>query len=159
MSAATYVLTFPGAINQRGFWLYVWRIKTPKGEWLYVGRTGDSSSANASSPIKRMGQHLDPKSKGNALYRHLQGRGVEPESCTEFKMIACGPWFPEEKDFCLHKKPRDTVAALEKRLADTLRSVGYDVLNTVDSTKELDNNLWHEVRKAFAAHFDKLVNA
>ena len=36
-------LTFDGPMNERGFWLYVWKIHHPeKGDLLYVGRTGDS---------------------------------------------------------------------------------------------------------------------
>ena len=46
---------------ERGFWLYVWRIASPIGEVLYVGRTGDSSSLNASPPFMRMAQHLVSK--------------------------------------------------------------------------------------------------
>ena len=159
MAVATHVLTFPGAINQRGFWLYVWRIQTPKGEKLYVGRTGDSSSPNASSPIKRMGQHLDPKSKGNALHRHLSSKGIDPASCTEFRMIAYGPRFLEVSTMSDHKAPRDKVAALEKKLADALQGAGYDVLNKVYCKRPLDSGLWNEVREAFAIHFCKLVNA
>ena len=34
-------LTFPGGTTQRGCRLYGWRVKPPKGELLYVGRTGD----------------------------------------------------------------------------------------------------------------------
>ncbi len=56
MPASTYSLTMPGAMLERGFWLYVWRIASPIGELLYVGRTGDSASPNASPPFMRMGQ-------------------------------------------------------------------------------------------------------
>jgi hypothetical protein len=37
--ASMHCLTLPGPMLQRGFWLYVWRVQTPKGERLYVGRT------------------------------------------------------------------------------------------------------------------------
>ena len=60
MTPSIHELTFPGPMTKRGFWLYVWRIQSPEGELLYVGRTGDSSSAHAASPIERMGQHLAP---------------------------------------------------------------------------------------------------
>ena len=125
MPTSTHVLTFPGAINQRGFWLYVWRIDSPEGELLYVGRTGDEASPNASSPIKRMGQQLDPKSSANMLYRHLIGKGIQPASCTGFEMVAYGPMFPEAETMAQHREPRDKVAALEKKLADTLQDAGY----------------------------------
>ena len=34
MAPATHVLTMPGAMLHRGFWLYVWRVETPAGELL-----------------------------------------------------------------------------------------------------------------------------
>ena len=47
MKAKTLELNFNGELLQRGFWLYIWEIKTPKKKHLYyVGRTGDSSSIN-----------------------------------------------------------------------------------------------------------------
>ncbi len=46
-----YSMTFDGALLERGFWLYVWRIIEGTRTVLYVGRTGDSSSPNASSPF------------------------------------------------------------------------------------------------------------
>lgn len=162
MPVEIHTLTFPGAVAEQGFWLYVWRIKTPQapnGELLYVGRTGDESSPNASSAIKRIGQHLDPKHSANMIYRHLTRRGIEPASCAEFKMVAYGPIFPEEKIMRKHKEPRDKVAALEKELAETLENAGYDVMNTVNCRRPLDQELWEEVRDAFADHFCKLVNA
>jgi len=74
-------------------------------------------------------------------------------------MIAYGPRFLEASTMSDHKPPRDKVAALEKKLADTLQGAGYDVLNKVDCNQPLDGGLWSEVREAFAAHFCKLVNA
>ena len=71
MSASTHTLTFPGAMTERGFWLYVWRIMSPIGELLYVGRTGDSSSPYASSPFARMGQHLGNNKNQNMVRQHL----------------------------------------------------------------------------------------
>ena len=115
MTATTHKLEFPGAMNRRGFWLYVWRIESPaEGELLYVGRTGDSASPNASSPIARMGQHLGFNKKENMLRRHLSTHGINPEQCTNFEMIAYGPVFPEQKEWYDHKKLRNKIAALEK---------------------------------------------
>jgi hypothetical protein len=52
-------LSIPGALLERGFWLYVWEVLTEDGNTvLYVGRTGDSSSAHAQSPFNRLSQHL-----------------------------------------------------------------------------------------------------
>ena len=157
MPASIHKLTFPGRMNQRGFWLYVWRIESSKGTLLYVGRTGDSSSPNASSPIRRMGQHLDPKGRGNMLWRYLKDKDVSPETCSECTLVAYGPLFPEEKHFWRHREPRNKVAALEKKLADTLLRVGYRVMNTVDCKHAPDKNLWHDVREAFSTDFPKLA--
>ena len=159
MSASTHRLKFPGAMTERGFWLYVWRITSDKGqELLYVGRTGDSGSPRASSPFTRMGQHLGTNEKNNAIRRHLENKGVKPEACA-FEMVAHGPLFPEAKDRTEHVKPRDVVAALEKELAETLLRGGYKVLNNVKSKKALDTDLWDEVCAAFAVHFPKLGRA
>ena len=94
-TASLHRLTLPGPMLQRGFWLYVWRVLTPKGERLYVGRTGDSSSPHATAPYTRMGQHLGFSKAQNSLRRLLTEAGVEPESCKQFELISYGPIFPE----------------------------------------------------------------
>jgi hypothetical protein len=67
MKPALHQLSLPGAMLARGFWLYVWEVTTTSGEkWLYVGRTGDSSSPNAQSPFARLSQHLSQNPRGNA---------------------------------------------------------------------------------------------
>ena len=67
-------LKFSGAILERGFWLYAWRIENGSREFFYVGRTGDSSSQYAASPFSRLGQHLDirPNATANMLLRHVR---------------------------------------------------------------------------------------
>ena len=168
MNTSIHTMKFPGALTHRGFWLYVWKINTPQGERIYVGRTGDESSVNASSPFKRMGEHLDKKEKSNRLLRHLERHDIIPECCKEFEMIACGPLFPEvesrgkeyeKEDWDKHVKPRDKIAALEKKLADALKSSGYSVLNEVNCRRPLDEGLWNQVRKAFDPHFPNLSRA
>ena len=167
-------LEFPGHMTQRGFSLYVWKIEHPKqGTLLYVGRTGDSSSPNASSPIRRMGQHFHPVNRGNTLYRYLTSEkyGVEPESCTSFKLFSYGPFFqevmPEAGDpedqaearrvmMHRHSPLRDVVAGLERALADTLRCVKYEVMNPVNGRSDTESHLWHEVLAAFEPHLPKL---
>lgn len=144
---------------QRGFWLYVWRIASPAGELLYVGRTGDSSSANAASPFTRMGQHLSTNPRQNMVRKRLEGRGVSPETCTSFDLIAHGPIFDETKDWQTHKERRDVVAALEKELAESLKLSGYEVLNEVKSRHDLDVRRWATVREAFSVHFPRLSEA
>lgn len=153
MSANTHTLSMPGAMLQRGFWLYVWRVDTPDGERLYVGRTGDSSSPNAAPPYARMGQHLGHVKASNALRAHLVRAGVEPESCRAFDLIAHGPLYAEQDDMDSHRVPRDIVAALEKQLACTLASAGYKVLNTVHCRQPLDKEIWSMVKAAFIEHF------
>jgi len=151
---------------RRGFWLYVWRVETPTGEMLYVGRTGDSSSPNASAPFTRMGQHLGTNKNQNALRRQLVAAGVEPEDCAEFDLIAHGPIFPEvEKPegadhsarFEAHKPRRDAVAAMEKALADALQDAGYRVLNTVKCKQLLNIDAFAPVLEAFAEEFPRLT--
>ena len=58
MKASTHTLTLPAAMLERGFWLYVWKVETPAGEYLYVGRTGDNSTPYATPPYQRMGPFL-----------------------------------------------------------------------------------------------------
>ncbi len=158
MAAGLHTLTLPGPMLERGFWLYVWRVETSKGEFLYIGRTGDSSSPHATPPYQRMGQHLGHQKAQNMLRQNLEKKGIEPELCTSFELIAYGPMFPEAKDMAAHRIPRDIMAALEKKLADALIESGYNVLNTTNCRKTLDKNLWDEVRDAFAKHFPKLTH-
>ena len=155
MPASMHTLTFPGVMNERGFWLYVWRIESPKGELLYVGRTGDESSANAASPVDRMGGNLDEKGKGNRLRHHIE-KHIKLERCTSFQLISYGPLWEEQKDWSEHKWRRDKIAALEKKLADTL-GFHYKVMNKVLCRRSLDESLWREVHQAFTVNFPKLA--
>jgi hypothetical protein len=149
----------PVYMLQRGFWLYVWQVKTPDGKMCcYVGRTGDSSSPNAASLYNRMGQHLGFEKASNALRTHLQKRDFKPEECKVFRLISCGPIYPEVPgtDLEKHKPFRDDVAAMERALAKDLAIAGYHVLNIVRSNKPINKGDWRKVRKAFAEHFPKL---
>lgn len=163
--ANTCTMTLPGLMLQRGFWLYVWRVETPKGEMLYVGRTGDNSSPNAVAPYNRMGQHLGFVKTQNALRKHLEKQGIKPEDCEAFHLIAHGPIYPEvpkeegadrpalmEK----HMPLRNLVGAMEKALAGDLMLAGYKVLNTVKWSHPYDKKVWSGVRSAFAEKFDRL---
>ena len=155
MPTATHTLSFPGAMTQRGFWLYVFKITSSEGKLLlYVGMTGDNASTNAASPFARMGQHLGENKNENAIRHHLEERGVSPEECVSFEMVAHGPLFPEVKDSYEHKMSWKKVVALEKALADALRNAGHCILNEVNSRQCLDPDLWRRVRGAFACHFD-----
>lgn len=125
----SYSMKFDGPLLKRGFWLYVWKINGAASHHVYVGRTGDSSSRYASSPFRRVAQHLDtsPKAKGNALGRQLRAAGVKYEECT-FEMLAVGPIFPEQATLENHVPIRNQMAALERAIADELRRRGYEVL-------------------------------
>ena len=149
---------------QRGFWLYVWRVETPKGEMLYVGRTGDNSSPHATAPYTRMGQHLGFSKNQNALRKHLVKQGVVPEQCKAFHLISHGPIYPEvEKGAFLrsvlmsHHMPfRNLCGAMEKALADELKQAGYNVLNEVKWRHPYDEEVWKTVSSAFCEYFPKL---
>ena len=156
-------MEFSGKLLKRGFWLYIWDIKGDKRH-LYVGRTGDSSSANASSPFRRIGQHLDTRlnAKGNALGRQLKSSGIDPESCT-FEMIAIGPIFDEQETMPNHKPYRDKTAALERALADELKRRGYNVLGTHPRAKDPDSSLWPQliakIEPSFPPQYDRPVRS
>jgi hypothetical protein len=142
----SYSMTFDGTLLERGFWLYVWDICQNEDRYLYVGRTGDSSSANAASPFNRIGEHLDfrANAKGNALGKQLGRIDVQPSQCT-FEMLAIGPIFPEQETFDLHKPVRDTIGALEAALADELVVRGYHVIGTHGRRVTPEADLWAEV--------------
>ncbi|WP_209833819.1 hypothetical protein [Ruegeria sp. HKCCE3926] len=167
MSAALQTLHLPGAMLERGFWLYVWRVGTLESEVHYVGRTGDNSSPYATAPYTRMGQHLGYISNQNALRKHLAKRGIAPEGCGGFDLIAHGPIYPEvpketgDRDIRmkLHEPSRDQVGAMEKLLCDGLKAAGYDVMNTVNCRWQLDNigaKKWESAKAAFREEFPLL---
>lgn len=158
----TYEIVFDGSVLRRGFWVYVWAIRTPNDETLiYVGRTGDTSSPNAQSPFRRVGQHVDPnpKSKSNALARHLRQRAISPEDC-QFKFTAFGPIFSECADMAGHLPLRDSTAALERRTADWFRAKdGFLVLGTHPSPRAFDENIWREIEEELIARFSDQLGA
>tara|TARA_Y100000294_G_scaffold159937_1_gene163192 strand:+ start:18 stop:584 length:567 start_codon:yes stop_codon:yes gene_type:complete len=156
MKAETHELNINGELLQRGFWLYVWEIKTAKKQnFYYVGRTGDSSSLNAQSPFNRMGQHLGFKKASNVLRRRLEGKRIVPESC-QFRLVSHGPILKESKNENEYRRRRDIIAAMEKALADEMTLAGYDVLNVVNCRRKLDEAKFASVRAAFAEHFKML---
>lgn len=150
----SYSMRFDGRLLNRGFWLYVWEIKAPLSHHVYVGRTGDSSSPHASSPFKRIGQHLDPgpNAKGNALGKQLKREGVKCEECS-FEMVAIGPIWPEQADFEAHKPVRDQMAVLERAIADELRRRGYVVLGTHPRDGTPDQAVLQQLRALLDAKF------
>lgn len=153
----SYAMSFDGPLLRRGFWLYVWRITEGGRTVLYVGRTGDSSSPHASSPFKRVGQHLDPgpNAKGNALAKQLKRADLAPERCT-FEMVAVGPLFPEQEDMERHKRFRDQFGGLERALADHLRASGHDVIGTHPRVTPCDDKLCLEICRVVDQKLDAL---
>jgi hypothetical protein len=163
--ATTLSMTLPGEMLQRGFWLYVWKVATPKGEMLYVGRTGDNSSPNASAPYARMGQHLGFVKASSSLRARLAARGIAAEDCGTFELVAHGPVYPEVDKaagldraslMAKHTPIRNLVGAMEKALADELLEAGYTVINKVNWRHQHDTAVWRVVREAFCSHFPKL---
>lgn len=125
----SFAIEFDGEVLNRGFWLYLIEVTGRTGRHFYVGRTGDSSSANAASPFSRIGRHLDfrDSARGNSLARSLLAAGVVPAE-SRFRMVAVGPLFPEVESFSEHVGPRDALAALERDVAAELRARGHQVL-------------------------------
>jgi hypothetical protein len=155
---ATHAVEFDGTFLQRGFWLYVWDVSLDGTTMLYVGRNGDSSSTNAQSPFNRMGQHLGSADNSSMLRKYMVARALNPVDC-RFRLVAFGPILAESpgKDVAEHRLRRDRVAGMDKQLAEDLKAAGYDVVNPVLSTKPLDEELYADVRVAFAAHFEDLA--
>ena len=149
------MLSFEGRMLIRGFWLYIWEITADWQVVHYVGRTGDSASPNAQSPFNRMGHHLGFNENSNALRRRLDAAGFVPEVC-HFRFVAHGPVLHEVRTSAEHRAPRDTVAAMEKALAEAMCAAGYRVLNDVKCRKPLDEEQFGPVLTAFAAHFPRL---
>jgi len=168
-SASLHSVSLPGPILRRGFWLYVWRVNVENRPNLhYVGRTGDNSSPHATAPYTRMGQHLGFQKTQNALRKHLIARSVQPEECVSFDLIAHGPIYaelpPSDEDrsarMAKHIPMRDQVGSMEKLLCDSLKTAGYDVMNTVNCRWQLDDvglKLWADAKASFQKEFRKLV--
>jgi hypothetical protein len=153
----SYSMRFSGRLLKRGFWLYIWNISAGKQRYLYIGRTGDSSSPNAASPFQRIGHHLDSRSnaKANSMARQLKGRHVDPLNC-EFEMTAIGPLFEEQGSFEAHKPIRDRVGALEFALAKELEKRGYTVIWNHSSNELPERDLWMEVCQVVDKRFPNI---
>jgi hypothetical protein len=152
-----YKLAIPPEILKRGFWLYVWIIKLRGGRAVhYVGRTGDSSSPNAQSPISRISGHLGPNAHANALRRHLNHCGIEFTNCEALEFVTYGPLEDEVKNWDDHKPRRDRTHALERDLCNGLIAAGYEVMNVVTCTSPTDEAAWTAVRAAFRDRFERL---
>ena len=156
MPGKPYVLDLPVPMLERGFWLYVWRIKSKQGEFLYVGMTGDAGFTKAADPFSRTAQHLSHNERQNAVRKNLKDHDVLPEECDSIKLIAHGPIFPETSSRDEHKRRWNIVARFRKELADALKFNDYQLLPYPGSTQDLDYDRWKGVRKAFERHFPEL---
>jgi hypothetical protein len=150
-------MSFDGSLLKRGFWIYIWKITARSKTFLYVGRTGDSSSVHAASPFTRIGQHLDSRqsAKGNAMARQLKRAGIDPTTAS-FDMIAFGPLFDEQKTIERHRLIRDDVGAIEKSIAYYLRQRGYSVLGTHQSNQPVDSQIFEQLIEQINGAFPKL---
>jgi hypothetical protein len=123
MDAQLWKFSLPPSLLQRGFWLYVWKIRGPKDEALcYVGMTGDVTGV-AQSPFVRASNHLGQNKNNNALRRRLSERGVNPERCTELSFSAYGPIYDSTDAKNFHenrrkvgKHPVETTGGLRQRV-------------------------------------------
>lgn len=147
-------MSLDGQLLERGFWLYVCRVTSPAGAYLYVGRTGDSSSPKASSPFERFARHLDlgPNAKASALAKRLREVGIRPSKC-RFDVIAMGPVFPEQVSMRTHVPFRDRAGALEGALAVFLRDRGYEVLGRHSSGGGAEPRLLSALRAVLDREF------
>lgn len=147
-------IDFTGAILERGFWLYAWRITNGDRIIFYVGRTGDSSSRYAASPFSRLGQHLDvrPKASANMVLRQVRKLGIEPLLC-KYELVAFGPLFPEQDDLERHRHYRDRIAPLEAALAQLLRERGFEVVGKHGTKGTPEPELLRRIEIAFNAEF------
>jgi hypothetical protein len=142
-------LHFSGHVLRRGFWLYVCRIDCTSGPFVYVGRTGDSSSVKAASPFSRVSRHLDlrPNARANALARGLWREGIDAATC-RYEFCFIGPIHPETDDRQKHRERRDNLAAVESALARELGARGFRVLGSHGSRGTLDRRLFRRVLAA-----------
>jgi 2-oxo-4-hydroxy-4-carboxy-5-ureidoimidazoline decarboxylase len=130
------------------------KVISASGEHYYVGRTGDSSSPHASSLFARLAAHLDqkPHAKGNSLSERVREKELDCSKC-EYEVTGIGPLFDEQQNMEQHRPVRDQMAALEKHVADLLKSRGYPVLGTHPRAKEVGAALLNRVLPVVDQHF------
>lgn len=145
----SYRISINGEVSIRGFWLYVWIIKYKHRVLAYVGRTGDSSSIYATSPMLRLGQHLDSRrsSSTNMLHRNLKKMHIDPAKC-KYDFIAVGPLFREQTTIVSHRKYRDITASLETALSIHMKEKGFLVIGKHPTERACDKKKLFQVKKA-----------
>jgi len=150
-------MSFQGEILERGFWIYVWEIKCNDKSYIYIGRTGDSSSPNAASPFNRIGQHLNFKenAKGNSLAKRLTEVGVNP-SISTFRMQAIGPLYPEQESFEKHCHYRDRMATIEFEVAKCLSSKGFNVIGQHHKGSHVEETILSDIKLNITKFLEKI---
>lgn len=151
-----HLMSFDGALLERGYWLYVWRIVAGSETFLYVGQTGDRSSPHASSPLQGVGRDLEvgPNAKIDPMSKELEARGIDLTTCT-FRLLAIGPIPPEQPDVGQHELFRGLVAAQETALAGLLCTRGYKVISK-HVPRVYDRGLFTRVCDLIATQFPAL---
>lgn len=154
-------INFDGAALKRGFWLYVAEIVHSPGQAVaYVGRTGDTSSANAASLFTRITAHLSEKknAKANSLLKRLVEQDLPYQECS-YRFFGIGPLFEQQTSMELHKPIRDQMAGLERAVADHLRDKGYHVLGEHPKARHVDEQLLNRVLKVVDEEFSEPLNS
>lgn len=159
MPLRTHILSIPGASVTRGFWLYVCRVESPRGELVYVGQTGDTNFPYSQSVLNRLANHLVPRGNTSSLFNRPLAKGIQPRECGEIRIIAVGPIFAETNDKGEFDARKTGIIALEGQLCQDMVDAGYQVINDARIRGVLDESLWQQVRAEFAIHFPKLNNA
>jgi hypothetical protein len=147
MSINSCTLDFDGEILKRGFWLYLWVVVFNGQKYIYVGRTGDESLANAASPFSGLSQHLDLRrdAQGNDLARCLREVDLDPRAC-HFRMRAFGPIFEEQETLDKHEPYRDQMTMLEYEIASYLKWRGFEVLGQHQKGTSIKQSLLNEIK-------------
>lgn len=126
----TYELKINGNIMKRGFWIYSYKIFDKNNNiFFYIGRTGDSSSLNASSPFNRMLNHFGNNRHSNSLKRNLVKHNIDINECS-FVLNCFGPFFEEANNKEEHYLKRDYTSSIEIQVANLLNNNGYKVIGT-----------------------------
>ena len=144
---------FNGVVLKRGFWLYVCKINYNQMLYIYVGRTGDSSSSNAASFFNRISKHLEERenAKSNALRKNLSKQGINVTQC-QYQFLG---FLINDESKNEYKERRDEIAAMEKQLYNDLeKDYPNQMLGNVKSNKvipklleEQYNNILEQIKK------------
>ena len=154
---AIHKFELPPPLLKRGFWIYVWKIRTRrKFPKFYVGMTGDTGSYSAQSPINRISAHLGHNKRSNALQRYLKREGIEIESCDALEFAAFGPIGTVPTEKTQYRVARAEIAAIEKHLWQHMHAAGMDMLNQCPASKAQHNpKIFKLVRAAFTPFFER----